>query len=348
MILILKIIRVILWIVVAIFGLGGLGGLIGLMERKKHNSDDLNWKESLLCILFSSICCLGALFLGDYISYKEVENNPSMENCKFFIQDNSNSRYYDDVINLYYSNARKWKIDDLYEFAYYFEHTRIGKHAFALVKQECDSLYTLAEKENSINGWRMYIKAVPQDYYNNAEDKLKQAIKVSWNNEDIAWEQATKGDSISGYNLYVEMYPRSANVKKATKRIIDLQVQKYFDKNDGRLPEMTKVKDERADFSTISVFNSTTSTLILLCSGEKSYSLSIPSYNIRSLKLKNGNYHIVALFKKEGKKEDIEGIDAYVGEQKFTGGQYMADYSIRTRHIYRTFRNGREIYRREY
>ena len=195
--------------------------------------------------------------------------------------------------------------------------------AETFLKNICDSLYDVADRSNTVLGWRQYQRVVPTNYFWDSDDKIAEIENQSWNTDAKAWRQATLENSISAYEKYKSMYPNGAHISACEKKLIDLEVSRVFQGEHGTLPAMERTGYGGGSTSYITVTNNTSYTLTIWYSGNDSKKLVIGAGGTKSVRLKNGQYKVAA-------SVSASNVSNYAGIESLHGGNYSADYYIRT------------------
>lgn len=177
---------------------------------------------------------------------------------------------------------------------------------------------------NSSN-YEYYVENVPRIYgiygnythLNRAKDSIEER---NWKTDNSAWNRAVELNSIDAYKKYVNQYPNGYKVEKGKKIIINMEVDKIFSKDYGKMPELNKIREGNGKKSHISIYNNTSQTLTIWYSGPTSRLLVIKSRSRNEIQLENGKYRIGASVDSGAKK--------YAGIQNLTGGYYDVEYYI--------------------
>ena len=255
--------------------------------------------------------------------FYSMGSNPSEDECTSFLRKYPNSKHHDEVMQSYFHIVEKKGVSSLNDFANKYSYNKWGKQAADRVSQMCDSLYLLADSKGTIDAWRNYRSTVPSSYYKDSQTKIEEIENQSWNTESMAWKQASKENTISAYQKYLDLYSNGAHKSSAEKKIIDLQVASVYAGEHGELPSMDRIGYGGGASSTISVYNNTAYTLTLLYSGPDSKRLTIPSHQTGNVTLKNGYYRIAA-------SVSAAGVRSFAGSENLNGGSYSVEYYIVT------------------
>lgn len=225
---------------------------------------------------------------------------------------------YDSIVSLFkkgrYNHTND--IEVMYTVAKKYPNTTLEKELKSLA-------YDKAVKDNTITIWKNYISIVDESDLHDANMRLDSLNGLMWGTEVKAWKTANSTNSISGYEDYLERYPKGKHSSMANKRLIDLEVDRVFRGDHGTLPNMTKDGYTGGGSSHIYVGNETQYTLTLLYSGTESKKLVILPYSNNSIRLKNGQYRISAMV-------DELSVRPYAGKENIQGSDYSVKYYIQT------------------
>lgn len=199
------------------------------------------------------------------------------------------------------------------------KYTEFAERKFSEI---IDSLYYNASELNSYQGWENYQNAVPSNEYRES-DHRKEQVDTRWNTEASAWKTAQELNTTAAYSRYIELYPKGKHYAQADKILIDSEVADVFSTDYGILPAMDKTSGSHGSTSTISVYNNTSYTLMLLYSGTESKRLTLSPNERKTIKLKNGSYRVVA-------STSITDVNNYAGIENLEGGSYKAEYYLVT------------------
>lgn len=272
---------------------------------------------------------------------ESLSDNPTMEEYRTFFNEHSSNvssqklselseQYYRASLDSCYASMGDYSEDRingisglgyLKSFANFCRDENYKIKAESKISEIVDSLYSVAKKKNSYEGWEAYQKAVPSDEYRDSEDK-KQAKDVRWATEANAWASAQELDNTLAYQRYLSLFPHGAHKAAADKRLIDLEVESTFAGSHGSLPAMDQT-GYGGPISHISVYNNTEYTLTLLYSGTESKRLVISPHSHGSVRIKNGVYRIAA-------SVNAANVSRYGGTETLNGGSYEVEYYIST------------------
>lgn len=188
---------------------------------------------------------------------EELSDNPTIKEYQTFFRDHSNSvdsqkltelleKYYQTSLDSCYASISEYSEEGfkgisglgyLKNFIKYCGDDDYKTRAESKISTLVDSLYSVAKKTNTYDGWEKYQQAVPSDEYRDSEDK-KQAKDSRWATEANAWSTAQEMNTIYGYEQYLSLFPHGAHKAAADKKLIDLQVESTFAGSHGALPAM--------------------------------------------------------------------------------------------------------------
>lgn len=313
---------VLLWII---------GGFLGLAVLGSFGEKD-GWKTAIICAPIAAALLFGAIKLGHYadnrdkikrekIEFQNILSSPSIEGCDSYLREFPDSKNKDKVLEINYNCALEDGLSSLDRFARIYNDTEWGMKASKRVRQICDSLYQIAEKTHTTQGWRNYQAAVPPDYYEDSNDKIVSIENEVWNTEAEAWKMAQKENTISAFQKYLDLFPRGAHKAAADKKIIDMQVANVYAGEHGTLPSMDQTGYGGGPTSSVYIQNSTQYTLTLLYSGPDSKRVIVSPRQSSHVTLKNGTYRVAA-------SVSDAGVRNFAGSESLRGGSYSVEYYI--------------------
>lgn len=193
----------------------------------------------------------------------------------------------------------------------------VSKRAKARVEQICDSLYNVANAENTVEAWEKYRASVPENYLSDSDNKMWDA---AFKDEETAWQYAESKKETYLYEAYLNQFPDGKHHALADKRLIDLQVSDIFAGEHGSLPAMAKTGGGGST-SRIHIKNNTSYTLTVLYSGNDSKRLVLSPQQSSNVSLPNGTYKIAA-------SVNASNVRSFAGSENLTGGSYDVEYYI--------------------
>ena len=332
------------------YALGAIG-ILTVLFALKNEDEDFGCGSRLACIgigVLAGIIAFILISIGENkvkeseakLALEQLGDNPSIGDYHRFFRIHSNyidenkknellGKYYNNTLDSCYSTIKEYSernysrnpsgLGYLKEFINSCNDGKYRRNAESKMTDIVDSLYSVAEKKNTYEGWEEYQQAVPSDEYRDSEEK-KQARDTRWSTEANAWTSAKELNTITAYEKYLDLFPNGAHKAAADKKIIDLRVESTFAGSHGVLPAMDKT-GYGGPVSYISVYNNTSYNLTLFYSGTESKRLVISPHSTGSLKLKNGSYRIAA-------SVDASNVGRYGGAEKLNGGSYEVEYYI--------------------
>lgn len=301
-------------------------------------------KKGLVFLLFIALvggCLFGFTRLRDVadlqeemrkmeMCYGKLVKSPSEEQCRTFLREHPNSSYEDEVLNIYYGLVEKEGVKALCSFASEYNSSQQGKKALERAKQLSDSLYQVANKTGTIEGWNSYRQSVPSEYYGDSKAKIDSIYNSKWSTEPKAWQEASNMGSRKAFEKYLKMYPKGKHKTQAEKHLIDMDVDSIFAGNTKTLPGLDKNPWTwtSGNNSTVTIDNNFSGSMTMLFSGASvSKKVEIPAKGkSQKITLPNGSYRITL---------SISGNDTYVGTEKLTGGDYYASYTYSYKNSYK-------------
>lgn len=331
------------------------------IESKERTSKIVKWTTtSVLLIAFIGGIAYALITADD----RKFESIPKTKNgYHTYLSSYPSGRHTDECLTELYSIYEDEGLSELLEFGNKYNSTEQGVRAIERVNAVVDSLYEIANKKNTIQGWDSYIASVPssltkdasarkQKIYQSLYDKAKkkntiqgwkeyksqvpasevrdadiQIENLQWKTESTAWKKATSGNTITLYEKYLSFHPKGSHASAARKKIIDLKVAAIGAGSHGSLPSMDKTSWGSGATSTITVDNDTQYTLTLMYSGSsQSKEIKISPRGTKSFTLPNGEYRIAA-------SVSASNVRSFYGREHLTGGTYSASYYISTTHF---------------
>lgn len=260
---------------------------------------------------------------SQYAMIKEARERNDVYNYMQYINKHPEGDYVSESCDSIFSILSR---DNSYNYTYgkdIYKYISLSKNN-DLTKRLSELAYSQAKKDNTIEGWKLFIEHVPGKYQRDASDKISQLDNELWGTERKAWITAETRNTINSYSEYMDRYPKGSHYNTAKKRYIDMTVSNDFRGEHGVLPSMDKVSSKgKRNGSYLSIKNSTSYTLTVLYSGDYSDRLIIEPHSTNSIKLPNGKYRVSA-------KVDASRVRPFVGTEDLTGGEYSSEYYIQT------------------
>ena len=197
--------------------LGILGALLLISAIGKIASKGTPGKRTLGIILgFTAVACFtlaktnydechalsassASLPIPEEEMLSQLKKAPTIETCQDFINTYPESRHRKDVLNIYESLAAERSLKELNMFV---ETYHIG---WTRLQSKCDSLYSIAAKENTVDSWQKYYDTVPSGYKADAQEKIEELKHYEgWETEPIAWKKRVR---TGNYEKYLDLYP---------------------------------------------------------------------------------------------------------------------------------------------
>lgn len=324
-----------------LFVIGGIAGLIafGSLQSK----DDSGCLVFIVAGIIAAVCIAGGNGINGCVErneekeqaaqrelaeqqaersdYESLKFSPTTDKCSSFLRNHPRSAHYEEVLEIYYYCAQG-NIMSLNKLAEEYGRTKWGTRASERVGQLCDSLYQIAERTQTIAGWRDYQAAVPNNFYADSNEKIKEIENEAWNTEAKAWRQASNENTLAAYRKYLSMYPNGSHKNAADKKVIDLEVQAVASSGDyGYLPPSQKLSYGTSRTSNVFIKNSSSSTITILYSGANSRRIILSPHQSQTVSLPSGSYRVVAT---------APGVRSFYGTENLTGGDYSSEYYITT------------------
>lgn len=299
--------------------LGILGALLLISAIGKIASKGTPGKRTLGIILgFTAVACFtlaktnydechalsassASLPIPEEEMLSQLKKAPTIETCQDFINTYPESRHRKDVLNIYESLAAERSLKELNMFV---ETYHIG---WTRLQSKCDSLYSIAAKENTVDSWQKYYDTVPSGYKADAQEKIEELKHhEGWETEPIAWRNAVR---TGNYEKYLDLYPngRHRNEAKTRRDVNEAFTTTHFD-----LDKWLKSDDNDGFNSKIIITNRAECGITVKFSGPSTKKVKIPANQTTTTTIKNGAYRIVA-------EADKEFVIPYTLEQSFDG-----------------------------
>lgn len=125
----------------------------------------------------------------------------------------------DDALLILFERYKNGNVITLYD--YYLNHKgeKYTDEALAIVTFKCDSLYKIANKTNTEQGWSDYLVNVPQDFLRDATDRYNEFkwahTADKWDTDEKAWEQVQLLKGTEAYKRYQKLYPTGFHATEA-------------------------------------------------------------------------------------------------------------------------------------
>ena len=284
----------------------------------------------------------------------------SFESYSAFIRHHPNSELADVARDSIVSICERMSIKKIP--SYVFDSTTDKEtvdRLVAMVERKVDSLYQIAEQENTISAWQNYTDMVPQvhirdayerktslveEAYQKAErantiegwqayikivsvedmrDASVRIVELKWGTEANAWKTVSSRPSITTLQKYLELYPKGKHAKQAEKILIDLEVASVFAGEHGILPAMDKGNYTGASYSKVEIENQTQYDLTVSYSGPDSKRMVIAPHATKSIRIGNGNYRVAASVG--------HGVIPFAGTETLNGRHFSSSFYIETK-----------------
>ena len=313
-------------------------------------------------IFFCFIFILSWLIVGCDTSEQDLataKKTNSIDAYEFFLTKHKHSDLVsearDSLVNLY---SRK----NIKDIPINHQDTEVANRLRSIIESRADSLYEIAEYENSISIWLIFLQTVPMEYARDAE-KRKSALvdeayqkakktntiegwkafvdevppedardakkriseleeKIVWSTESKAWQTASERGNAEAMRKYLTLYPKGIHARQAEKNLIDIEVASVFASEHGVLPAMDKGYSTGASYSIVEIKNLIQYDLTISYSGPDSKRLVIPPHNTRSMRIGNGNYRVAASVG--------HGVRPFAGNAYFDGSHFSSSFYIIT------------------
>jgi hypothetical protein len=135
-------------------------------------------------------------------AYQLALSENTADACDLYLQQNPNGAHKGEVLDKLLAFAKHDGIFGLNTFSEKYPQTAQSEKAVVLVKQMADSLYSIAEKKKSIEGWNQFKKEVPYSYSKDADKQIHSIC-------DGLYNKAEKTHTIAGWNNYKKAVPAS-------------------------------------------------------------------------------------------------------------------------------------------
>lgn len=212
-------------------------------KREKYGTDEGTRKTVMICIIavvVLAITVVGIIFSEDIFRIRQTEEsvydhkvqNPDIAKMSVqALEEVANlaklERDRDDALFLLLKIYRRRTILDLYSFYENHPGNRFTDEALAIVTHKSDSLYEVACKTNTEQGWSDFLVKTPEVLHRDGEERYDEfrwaKTAELWDTEEKAWEQVTLLHSYDTYKRYIKMYPEGEHVKDAKKKLEEIK-----------------------------------------------------------------------------------------------------------------------------
>ena len=300
--------------------------IFGFVAVDSYTEDKRSTKIYALLTLLSIIGIYG---VSEYKRYYEVKQElaaiakaPTTFQCKEFMALYPDM-FTEQIMNLYLKCAKWEGISSLDNLADNYPESPQGVMAAEMVKKSVDSLYTIAQAEDSVESWERYMDKVPYRHYRDARQKAEAAEQRKWSSDENGWQTAKKENTIEFYNKYLKLYPKGKYAYRAKKNIIDIRVNKALENNPGELPSMNQINYNDSGICNISITNDTIYKLTVLYSSKHySYEFTISAGKTKTVSLRAGDYRVVA-------SVNVPNVIDFAGSEKIRGGMASVRFYIK-------------------
>ena len=300
--------------------------IFGLVAVDSYTEDKRTTKIYALLTLLSII---GAYGVSEYKRYDDIKQElnsiaaaPTTYLCEDFIAQHP-GMFTEQVMDLYLKSAKWAGINSLDHFADSYPDSPQGIMAAQTVKSTVDSLYTIAQAEDSVESWEQFMDKVPYRHYRDAKQRAEAAEQRKWSSDENGWRTAQKENTIEFYNRYLKLYPKGKYAYRAKKNIIDIRVNNILGNNPGELPSIDQLSYNDSGICDISITNDTIHKLTVLYSSKHySYEFTISAGKTKAVSLRAGNYRVVA-------SVNAPRVMDYAGNENISGGTASVRYFIR-------------------
>lgn|GEM_PF-1185371 len=266
-------------------------------------------------------------------AWNKTKYEDTINGYNLFLKSYPNSKYTFDAESQLrlLKETNDWKTaydkNTISSYSYYLKNNPNGKFSeTALIKLE-----ELKEEENILPFWNEIKK---MDTYEGYSNFLRKYPNSSYSDlataqmdriENTDWNTALRLNTIKSFRDYIKKYPSGEYIDISEKKIIDLEVDKIFSGNYGRLPPTSKNSYEKTTSLTnsIELYNDTPYDLTIRYSGIQSEKVILSSQQRKTVIIKNGNYRVTA-------SVNSARVQNYGGTENLTGGSYTSKYFIRT------------------
>ena len=191
---------------------------LGKYPKGKHREEASNRIRAIkkrrrkTAVIVASIITILGVILYFYVkseqrkaeerAYQTVVSKNTASACKLYIRNNPNGAHKNEVMNRLLIITKNNGVFALDDFARQYPHTPQSEKASAFVSHIADSLYNIAKKKNSIDGWNKYIASVPSSYSKDANDQIHKICVALYN-------KANKTHTVAAWNNYKKAVPAS-------------------------------------------------------------------------------------------------------------------------------------------
>lgn len=300
--------------------------IFGFVAVDSYTEDKRSTKIYALLTLLSIIGIYG---VSEYKRYYEIKQElaaiakaPTTFQCKEFMALYPDM-FTEQIMNLYLKCAKWEGISSLDNLADNYPESPQGVMAAEMVKKSVDSLYTIAQAEDSVESWEGYMDKVPYRHYRDARQKAEAAEQRKWSSDENGWQTAKKENTIEYYNKYLKLYPKGKYAYRAKKNIIDIRVNKALENNPGELPSINQISYNDSGICNISITNDTIYKLTVLYSSKHySYEFTISAGKTKTVSLRAGDYRVVA-------SVNAPNVIDFAGSEKIRGGMASVRFYIK-------------------
>lgn len=123
------------------------------------------------------------------------------------------------ALYLLFETYKKRSVLNLYDFYLNHKGEKYTDEALDIVVSKCDSLYQVALRKNTEQGWSDYLVTVPEDFWRDAQDRYNEFkwehTAELWDTEEKAWEQVEALRGAGAYQRYLTLYPNAPHTDEA-------------------------------------------------------------------------------------------------------------------------------------